>query len=1006
MSGIGEWRRADSPTPANTAVAALFSDLSDPFASQSQSTSVYVALGLSLGLMVFTFILFSLCRPHHKAIYAPKVKHADKRHAPPEIGNGIFAWVDPIRRTKEMDMVDKIGMDGALFLRFARMLRSIFIVLTVFGCAILIPVHIAFTQSFGAATSKRDGDSSQTDATVYLFKFTPRSVFPKKDQVNPMWAHVVFAYCSDIVIFYFLWVNYKAVARLRKAYFETPEYQNSVHGRSVMVTDITSRDRTDQGVLKLVDSVTQVESIPKTAIGRNMKELPELLEDHEEAVRKLEVVLAKYLKDPEKLPPTRPMMRAPGKAKGKIDKIDYLTHRIQDLEMRIKDMRETIDKRNPEPYGFATYETISDAHQVAWASRGKHPQGSTIELSPSPKDIIWKNLRLMKKTRAGKRFTANLWVILLTGLYIVPNAFIAIFLANLSNLAAVWPAFNTTFKRDNTLWAVVQAVLSPALFSLFYLFLPSIFRRISEQAGDQTKTSRERHVIHKLYAFFVFNNLIVFSIFSAVWSFVTAIITQKDKFTGNAWEDIQNEGQELANTLLQSLCNLSPFWVTWLLQRNVGAAIDLAQLVNMVFQWWQRHVLASTPRELIEATAPQPFDYASYYNYYLYYATVATCFSTIQPIVLPITLLFFVLEPWLKKYLLLYVFITKTESGGMYWNVLHNRMIFATLLQNVVGAIIVKACWGSWVMIACMAPLPFLILGFKIWTAKLYANQTRYYTRAIMKNQADVEAMEDAKKKIRHVSSRLTNPVMNKPLMTPMVHSKAQHMLAQIYAGRLHDDEPSNGFGVPMAPMDAGRPGQKAAGGLGNMFEVVNEADLDFANFKHRAEFKDQFGGGGELYGRPADIPDRSGTPATFVTSDAGSDGGPTRVGTPEPMPKFKYAEFQGAGGQNPYSRPGSRGYGLPPSAHERGDSFGSDAGLQRPTFGRDISTASSAHGLVRAAQPMGYTPVSNDRETPGEEFTESQVLGLNRWRVGGSGYTPVQQGNEFGDTDYETYRR
>ena len=65
-----------------------------------------------------------------------------------------------------------------------------------------------------------------------------------------------------------------------------------------------------------------------------------------------------------------------------------------------------------------------------------------------------------------------------------------------------------------------------------------------------------------------------------------------------------------------------------------------------------------------------------------------------------------------------------------------------------------------------------------------------------------------------------------------MVHAKAQHMLAQVYRGRLNDDDAGNG-GYPMSDMHAGQPGQKAPGGVADMFEVVKEADLDFQNFKN-----------------------------------------------------------------------------------------------------------------------------------------------------------------------------
>jgi hypothetical protein len=64
---------------------------------------------------------------------------------------------------------------------------------------------------------------------------------------------------------------------------------------------------------------------------------------------------------------------------------------------------------------------------------------------------------------------------------------------------------------------------------------------------------------------------------------------------------------------------------------------------------------------------------------------------------------------------------------------------------------------------------------------------------------------------------------------------------------------------------DTGRRSSIDGAGMPNV-EIVDEANLDFENFKRRAEFRDQFGGDGELYGRPDDLISRPGTPSTFTT--------------------------------------------------------------------------------------------------------------------------------------------
>ena len=665
--------------------------------------------------------------------------------------------------------------------------------------------------------------------------------------------------------------------------------------------------------MRVTDEVNSSAGIPRAVISRNTQELPELVEEHEEVVRELEGVLAKYLKNPDKLP-ARPTMRAPGDYKGpiqggRVDSIEYLTDRIRTLEIRIKDVRHSIDQRNAMPYGFASWEKIEQAHTVAYSARKKHPQGTTVRLAPQPNDLIWKNLSLDKKARNWKRFVNGLWVTVLTVLWIAPNAMIAIFLTDLNNLGSVWPAFESQLKKNRTIWSIIQGVASPAITTLVYLILPVIFRRLSINAGDMTKTSRERHVVHRLYAFFVFNNLVVFSLFSAVWSFVTAVISNK-KGNETAWQAIQ--AGQFYYKMMSALCTISPFWATYLLQRNLGAAMDLSQLINLVWIWARKTFFSPTPRELIEWTAPQPFHYAEYYNYFLFYTTVALCFSTLQPIVLPITALYFSIDSYLKKYLLLYIFVTKTESGGQFWRIIYNRVIFATILADVIIALVVKAA-GTWAMVFTMIPLPFLMLGFKAYCARAFDDACTYYSYGPMKDAETLGASGKLGGKGRSdkVAVRFGNPVLFRPLMTPMVHAKAQDALRELYRGRLSMDGENTGYGdIALDPMSHSRPGKSAGPPSNAPFEVVSESQLDFSYFKNRPEFREEHGGGGNLYGKPDDlISERSNTPRPF--DDAASISS-SRAGSPigfgrKPLPSDEPGTIYAPGYQS-VSRPGLQG--------------------------------------------------------------------------------------------------
>ena len=626
-------------------------------------------------------------------------------------------------------------------------------------------------------------------------------------------------------------------------------------------------------------------------MARNVKELPELIEEHNQTVRSLERTLAKYLKDPANLPPNRPQCYPSKKdpnwgtyAKGqKVDAIEYLTGRIKDLEIEIKEVRLSVDKRNPLSYGFASFDEIEEAHGVAHAAKKKHPDGTTIVLAPRPNDIIWKNMPLTPGQRRTRRMWNNLWTVCLTLVWIAPNAMISIFLVSLSNLAHVWKAFATSLEAHTTWWAIVQGIASPAISSLVYLVLPMIFRRMLVKAGDRTKTARERHVTGKLYTFFIINFLVVFSAFNTVWTFVSSVI----KNTGNgkdAWAAIKEA--DFATGLFISLCRVSPFWITWLLQRNLGAAVDLAQLWTLLWSLCARKFSSPTPREMIELTAPPPFDYASYYNYFLFYSTVALCYGYIQPFCLPACALYFCLDVYLKKYLLLYIFITKTESGGMFWRMFFNRMIFASMFSTLV---VFLAVWvhgdGAHMQAWLVIPLPFLMLGFKWYCSRTFDDKIHYYTVRNKLHDPEATRGHILGSKRNRLASRFGHPALYRPLITPMVHAKAQNILASVYGGRLSDsnfpgavDSASvSGYSdmVTLDPMQPKQPGRKAHD-IPSGFEIVPEGKLDFEFFKSRVEFSEEHGGNGGIYGRAEDII-RTDTPGN--QSEYGSDS--SRPGTP-----------------------------------------------------------------------------------------------------------------------------
>ena len=183
---------------------------------------VYFSFGTNAIISVVALLAFCIIRPLNGVVYAPKLRSGDTAKAPPPISKGFFAWVTPLMKTREVDLIDKLGLDAIIFLRFLRMLRSIFVCLTIGGFI------VGFTNLI--ATSKQPVKELKPPPNNWFLWLTQYGVHGKA-----LYMTIVFTWVFDIIVCYFLWRNYAQVVALKKHYFQSAEYQKALHARTVLV---------------------------------------------------------------------------------------------------------------------------------------------------------------------------------------------------------------------------------------------------------------------------------------------------------------------------------------------------------------------------------------------------------------------------------------------------------------------------------------------------------------------------------------------------------------------------------------------------------------------------------------------------------------------------------------------------------------------------------------------------------------------------------------------------
>jgi hypothetical protein len=223
----------------------------------------------------------------------------------------LFGWISPLLHTKEAELIDKIGPDAATFLRFLRLMRTIFSLVAILTCVILIPINVSYNLSH-VPSSGRD----------VLSMLTIRDVGG-----NVLWAHVGMVYVITGVVIVVVWFHWTAMVRLRAQFFRSPEYTLSFYARTLIVTRVPKKSQSDEGIRAIFNSVQVPYPTTSVHIGRRVGNLPHLIEVHNNTVREFEQILVRYLKGG-KTGKKRPTIRIGGfwgMGGEKRDAIDYYT---------------------------------------------------------------------------------------------------------------------------------------------------------------------------------------------------------------------------------------------------------------------------------------------------------------------------------------------------------------------------------------------------------------------------------------------------------------------------------------------------------------------------------------------------------------------------------------------------------------------------------------------------------------------------------------------------------
>ncbi|KAI0313029.1 hypothetical protein OF83DRAFT_1176076, partial [Amylostereum chailletii] len=273
---------------------------------------------------------------------------------------------------------------------------------------------------------------------------------------------------------------------------------------------------------------------------------------------------------------------------------------------------------------------------------------------------------------------------------------------------------------------------------------------------------------------------------------VTQIIAEIGEH--KSFDEILQNLHKLPDTINRTYIDQSSYWLTFFPLRGFLVIFDLAQILNLAWIFIKTRLFGRTPRDHREYTQPQDFEYAIYYSNIMFMGTVGLVFAPLAPLVAVAAAIVLWISSWVYKYQLMFVFVSRVESGGRLWNPVINRLLFSLLMMQALMVLTIGLQYG-WKSFAWVATVPpfVIVLLFKGYINRVFDKPFRYYVPTEEElREAKIHSQRGDLKGNR-LEKRFGHPALHQELFTPMLHASMMPLLAEVYHGKLNHEQTKMG---------------------------------------------------------------------------------------------------------------------------------------------------------------------------------------------------------------------
>ncbi|KAL4281134.1 hypothetical protein GQ457_03G034890 [Hibiscus cannabinus] len=649
-------------------------------------SGLLTSAGINISICAVLFSLYSVLRkqPSNASVYFTRrfisepVRHDDPfdiYRFVPSAGWLMRAW-----KATDEELLEAGGVDAVVFMRIVVFSLRIFIIATVVCISLVLPVNY-----YG-----RDMQHKSLRVEPYDV-FTIGNVL---EGSRMLWAHCFALYVISFSAFVLLYLEYKSITKMRLAHI-TGSHPNPSHF-TILVRGIPWSP--DRSYSKSVESFFST-YYPNTYVAHQMVYRPstvhKLKKDAEKMYRMLRPIETEYVRG------DKPCYLCGGTAHT----FKVIRHGEDGFRSQT-----TIDELHPTqiekecPAAFVFFKNRYAAVVAAQVLQSSNPMLWVTQLAPEPHDVYWSNLSIPYKQVWVRKISSLLCALAFVFVFCLPVTFVQ-GLTRPDVLTVWFPQVKELLKNPFINRVVTGYLPSVVLISLMYT-VPPIMMLLSKIEGNVSRSERKRSACIKVLNFTIWNVFFV-NVFSG--SFIEQV-------------SVFSKLQELPFQLAKQMPDQAAFFTTYVLSSGwASLACELIQLYNLVYNFILKFILRSKEEPTNMALT---FPHHTEIPRMLLFGLLGFTFAILAPLILPFLLIYFSLAFLVYRNQLLHVYVTRYESAGLFWPVVHNTTIFSLVLTQVI-AVAVFALKLSPVVSGATIPLIVFSLLFNEYCRKRFSQVFR-----------------------------------------------------------------------------------------------------------------------------------------------------------------------------------------------------------------------------------------------------------------------------------------